>query len=498
MTNTKFAFNFMLVALFMSILDIQIVASSIADIQAYFSATADEVAWIQTSYLIAEVITIAMSAWFVKVFSTRYAFSVACLGFTIASALCATSQTLTQIIFFRVIQGAAGGILMPTVFSMIMVISRDNKSQSLEMIKAGLIATLAPTIGPALGGVITDNYSWQWLFLINIIPGLTVSYVVYKYLDVDKPRFNKLKDFDILGFIFLVGFLGSLEYILKEGPKVEWFDSTKIIYLTVFCLSSFVFLLLQTITRKDAIIQLSAFKDRNFTTSCFLSFSIGIILYGVVYLYPVMLSSVRSYNSIQIGTIMCVVGVFQFASGPVANLVSLKLNLKTMSAIGMIGVGISLVVNSSMTTEVSFTELLLPQAIRGLFIMFCFLPITRLVYITLPEHQINDASGIYTLMRNLGGAIGIAVITNLVRTRFVHHKYLLSSNYDVIRHNVYNNILDTSELQISAVMNKLISNEAYIRAFNDIFFALGIYVALCCVFIAFFKLQPQRNVQARN
>ena len=493
MTNSKFAFNFMLIGLFMSILDIQIVASSIASMQAYFSATADEIAWIQTAYLIAEVITISMCAWFTKIFSTRYSFSIACLSFTIASALCATSITLAQIIFFRIIQGAAGGILIPTIFSMITTICKDNKSQSLEMTKAGLIATLAPTIGPTLGGWITEHYSWQWLFLINITPGLIVSYVVYRYLDIDKPKLNELKNFDKVGFVFLVGFLGSLEYILKEGAKVDWFDSSKIVYLTTFCSFCLILLLYWEISRKNALIKFNVFKNNNFAVSCFLSFSIGVALYGAVYLYPIMLSSVRNYNSFQIGIIMCVVGAFQFASGPIANLVSLRLDLRIMSAIGMLGFGASLVVNSFMTTEVSFTELFLPQAIRGLFIMFCFLPITRLTFSTLHPQQINDASGIYTLMRNLGGAIGIAVIGNLMRIRFAHHKYMLSSNYDLLRSTMQTNIINgDSEIKALALANKLISNEANIRTFNDIFFALGIYMCLCCVFIPFFKIHAEK------
>jgi MFS transporter, DHA2 family, multidrug resistance protein len=492
MTNSKFAFNFMLIGLFMSILDIQIVASSIASIQAYFSATADEVAWIQTAYLMAEVISIAMCSWYIKIFSTRYTFSAACLIFTIASALCATSVTLNQIIFFRIIQGAAGGILIPTVFSMIFTITKDNKSKTLEMTKAGLIATIAPTIGPTLGGWITENYSWHWLFLINITPGLLVSYVVYKYLDIDKPQLHKLKEFDLLGFIFLIGFLGPLEYILKEGPKNDWFESNKIIYLTIFCSFNLVSLLWWEIKKKRPLIVFNVFRNQNFAVSCFLSFSIGVALYGVVYLYPVMLNSVRNYNSFQIGTIMCIMGAVQFISGPIANLVSLKLDLRVMTAIGMIAFGIGLLTNSFMTTQVSFNELFWPQVIRGSFMMFCFLPITRLTFSTLSQQQTNDASGLYNLMRNLGGAIGIAVIGNVMRIRLAHHKYLLSSNYSILKNSTINTIVGSdSDMNVLALASKLIHNEASIRAFNDIFFALGIYMCLCSTLVVFFKRTTQ-------
>jgi len=488
MTNSKFAFNFMLIGLFMSILDIQIVASSIASIQAYFSATADEIAWIQTAYLMAEVISIAMCSWFTKTFSTRYTFSTACLIFTIASALCATSVTLNQIIFFRIIQGAAGGILIPTVFSMIVTISKDNKTRTLETTKAGLIATIAPTIGPTLGGWITENYSWHWLFLINITPGLIVSYVVYKYLDIDNPQLKRLKNFDFMGLIFLVGFLGPLEYILKEGPKNDWFDSEKIIFLSVFCSFSLVSLLYWEIKKKNPLVTFSVFQNRNFAVSCFLSFSIGVALYGVVYLYPIMLSSVRGYNSFQIGTIMCIMGSVQFISGPITNLISLKLDLRAMTAIGMIAFGFGLLTNSFMTTQVSFNELFWPQVIRGGFMMFCFLPITRLTFSTLTPQQTTDASGLYNLMRNLGGAIGIAVISNVMRTRIAHHKYLLSSNYDILRNSIDNQLAGPdSETNVLALAAKLISNEASIRSFNDIFFALGIYMCLCSVLVLFFQ-----------
>jgi DHA2 family multidrug resistance protein len=488
--SSQAAYNFMIIAMFMAVLDIQIVASSIMHIQASFSASIDEVAWVQTAYLMAEVIMIPMCSWFASTFSTRYFFTVSTLVFTLSSILCAMSSSLTQLIFFRILQGFAGGALIPTVFSSIFTLF-DKDQITKQTIKAGLMATVAPTIGPTLGGWITESFIWQWLFLLNIPFGLFVAFHVYKKFRADKPQLHQLKQFDYVGFILLVFSLASLEYILKEGNKVQWFDSNKIIFLTTFCLTCFITLIFYEIRHKHPLIKISAFANRNFTISCFTSFAIGVALYGITYIYPVILSTIRNMSSIEIGIVMFITGASQLFSGPIAGILEKRMDPRLMLGIGFLVFGSGLIINSFMTRDVSFNELLIPQILRGSVVMFCFLPTTKIAFSTLKKSEIADASGLYNLMRNLGGAIGIAFINYFVTVRAKYHEVLTLSNVDEIKSQqmmsmpdlYYNSLNEENFIAIFDIMQK----EIMIRSYNDLLFFLGCYLIFCCLLIVAIK-----------
>ena len=484
------AYYFMIIAMFMAILDIQIVSSSIMHIQASFSASIDEVAWVQTAYLMAEVIMIPMCSWFVSTFSTRYFFTICTLIFTVASILCAMSSSLNQLILFRILQGFAGGALIPTVFSSIFTLFEKDQITK-QTIKAGLMATIAPTIGPTLGGWITESFSWQWLFLLNIPFGLFIAFHVYKKFKADRPQLQRLKQFDYTGFILLAFSLATLEYILKEGNKVQWFDSNKITFLTIFCLTCFIMLIFYEIRRKNPLIKISAFTNRNFTISCFTSFAIGVALYGITYIYPIILSTIRQMSSIEIGIVMFVTGASQLFSGPIAGMLEKRMDPRLMLGVGFLVFGGGLIINSFMTRDVSFNELLIPQIIRGSVVMFCFLPTTKIAFSTLNKSEIPDASGLYNLMRNLGGAIGIAFINYFLTIRAKYHKVLTLSNLDEIKSQqmmsmpeIYYN--DLGEGNPSAIFDT-IQKEIMIRSYNDLLFFLGCYLIFCCVLILALK-----------
>jgi DHA2 family multidrug resistance protein len=488
--SSQAAYNFMIIAMFMAILDIQIVSSSIMHIQASFSASIDEVAWVQTAYLMAEVVMIPMCSWFASTFSTRYFFTISTLLFTIASILCAMSSSLSQLIFFRVLQGFAGGALIPTVFSSIFILF-DKSQVTKQTIKAGLMATMAPTIGPTLGGWITESFSWQWLFLLNIPFGLFVAFHVYKKFKADQPKLEQLRHFDYVGFVLLALSLATLEYVLKEGNKVQWFDSNKIIFLTIFCTTCFIALIFYEVKTRYPLIKISAFADRNFTISCFTSFAIGVALYGITYIYPVILSTVRNMSSIEIGMIMFVTGAAQLFSGPIAGMLEKKMDPRLMLGIGFLLFGTGLVINSFMTRDVSFNELLIPQILRGAVVMFCFLPTTKIAFSTLKKSEISDASGLYNLMRNLGGAIGIAFISYFLSIRVKYHKVLMLSNFDEIKSEqmismpelYYNDLGESNSFAIFDIVQK----EIMIRSYNDLLFFLGCYLIFCCVLILALK-----------
>src|SRR4249919_1768432 len=222
-----FAFLIMVFGTFMSILDIQVVSASLTDIQAGLSASSSEVSCVQTSYLIAEVIGIPLSGFLSRAFGTRLLFAISASGFTLASLLCGFASTIEQMIVWRAVQGFMGAGMIPTVFASAYAVFPRSKFYIVGPI-IGLVATLAPTIGPTVGGLITDLMSWHWLFFINVIPGIIITAGVLALVDFDQPNFKLLDHFDWWGLIFMAGFLGSLEYVLEEGPQYEWLQDTSV------------------------------------------------------------------------------------------------------------------------------------------------------------------------------------------------------------------------------------------------------------------------------
>ena len=227
-----FAFLCMVFGMFMSILDIQIVSSSISEIQAGLSASPDEVAWVQTSYLIAEIVMIPLSGWLSRLLSTRILFVASAIGFTICSMLCAWATTLDAMIAFRALQGFLGGAMIPTVFATAWVMFPGARSAKVSVL-IGLIATMAPTFGPTLGGWLTETFSWHMLFLINVPFGIGVAISVWLLLDLDRPNFALLKQFDYVGLALMAAFLGSLEYVLEDGNQNDWFQDSTITTLSL-------------------------------------------------------------------------------------------------------------------------------------------------------------------------------------------------------------------------------------------------------------------------
>src|SRR5689334_15395212 len=235
------AFLVMVFGMFMAILDIQIVSASLTEIQAGLSASANEITWVQTAYLIAEVVMIPLSGYLSRALGTRILFALSAGGFTAASLMCGLSSNINQMIFWRAVQGFIGGGMIPTVFATAYTIFPRSK-MGLVAPLIGLVATLAPTIGPTVGGYLTDALSWHWLFFINIVPGVAVTIAAIVLIDFDKPDWSLLRNFDWVGLVSMAGFLGALEYVLEEGPRNDWFGDESVLLLAwVSAISAVVF-----------------------------------------------------------------------------------------------------------------------------------------------------------------------------------------------------------------------------------------------------------------
>lgn len=414
------AFLAMVVGMFMAILDIQIVSASLAEIQAGLSAGSDEIGWVQTSYLIAEVIMIPLSGTLARIVSTRVLFSVAAAGFTAASALAATATNIEQMIVYRAIQGFIGGGMIPSVFAAAFTIFPPSKRNVVSPI-IGLIATLAPTIGPTVGGYLSHAFSWHWLFLVNVIPGIIVATLTWILIDFDEPELELMKKFDWWGLLSMAIFLGSLEYVLEEGNANDWFNDEHIVIGAVATGLGAVVFFYRTFTVEFPVVDLRAFANRNFSFGSLFSFVMGIGLYGLTYLYPLYLGRIRGYDSLMIGETMFVSGLAMFLTAPVAGFLAGRLDLRLLMGIGFAGFAAGTWMMSHLTGDWDFWELLVPQILRGCSLMLCMVPINNIALGTLPPARIRNASGLFNLTRNLGGAVGLAIINTILTQRQDFH-----------------------------------------------------------------------------
>ena len=414
------AFLAMCFGMFMAFLDIQIVSSSLNDIQAGLSASADEIPWVQTADLIAEVVAIPLSGFLSRALGTRILFAVSAAGFTLTSVMCGTSSSIDSMIVWRALQGFIGGGMVPTVFASAYVIFQGPRQKFVAPV-VGLIATLAPTIGPTIGGYLTDTYSWHWLFFVNVGPGIVVTVMTYLLVDFDRPDFGLLKNFDWYGLFSMAGFLGALEYVLEEGPRYEWFDDDTIFTVAIVSAVSAAVFFTRVLTARAPIVDLRAFVNRNFAVGSLFSFVLGIGLYGLTYLFPVYLAQVRGYDALMIGDTLFVSGLVMFLAAPIAGQLVERFDPRFVLIAGFVFFAVGTWQMIYLTSDWDFWELLWPQIFRGVGLMFAIIPVTNTALGTLPVERVKNASGLFNLMRNLGGAIGLAAINTWFNDRMDLH-----------------------------------------------------------------------------
>ncbi len=416
---TWLGFAAMCVGMFMAILDVQIVATSLPNIQQALGIAPDQMSWIQTSYLIAEVIAIPLTGMLMRILTMQWLFVVATSVFVGASIGCAASGGFAGLIGWRVVQGLAGGTLIPLVFAAVFLLFPPHR-QGVATTLAGVLAVLAPTVGPIVGGWITIAYSWHWLFLINVLPGIAAALTATVVLPRAKPQLALIRRLDWLSLGMLALALAALEIAFKEAPQRGWTSGLVVGLLTLSTVNGMGFLR-RSLSVALPVVDLSNFANRSFAVGCILSFVLGIGLFGSVYLMPIFLAYVRGYDSLQIGTILLVTGVAQLLMAPVAVALEQRADARTLTAVGFALFALGLGMSGFQTPRTDGNGMFWPQVVRGLAIMFCLLPPTRLALGSLSPDRVPDASGLFNLMRNLGGAIGLALVDTVIYTRTPVH-----------------------------------------------------------------------------
>jgi DHA2 family multidrug resistance protein len=408
--RTKYLiFGIMAFGQFMALIDIQIVAASLNDVQAGLSAGPDEISWVQTGYLMAELVMIPFSAFLAQALSTRWLFALSAGLFTLSSALCGAAWDIQSMIAFRVLQGFVGGAMVPTVFATGFALFSGPQRAMIPAI-LGMVSVLAPTLGPTVGGWLTDVAGWRSIFYVNIAPGIAVTVLSILVIRVDRPNLSMLRKIDYSHLASLAVFLGGLEYVLEEGPRHDWLGDPYIATGAWLSFVGFVLFLERSFRSGGPIVRLTPFRKPTFAFACLFNLVIGFGLYSATYLLPVFLGRVRGYDSLQIGSTVFVTGFAQVVSTIIAARLSTRVDQRIVITVGLGVFAGSLWMTSFITPDWGFGALLLPQLLRGFAIMLCIVPSVNMALSGFEMAELRYASGLFNLMRNLGGAIGIAVV----------------------------------------------------------------------------------------
>jgi DHA2 family multidrug resistance protein len=495
-------FVLMCLGMFMAILDIQVVATSLPSIQDALAISREAMSWIQTAYLIAEIIAIPLTGWLTRVLTLRWLFVSAISLFTLASIGCAFSGSFAMLVNFRVLQGFAGGTLIPAVFSAVFLLF-PIRLHPVATTMAGIMAVLAPTVGPVVGGWITETWSWHWLFLINVAPGVIAATATPFLLPRQRPCFADLATLDGISLALMAISLASLEIGLKQAPQDGWLSPLCFALFLLSTVAATIFAL-RTLKAPHPVIQLSTLKNASFAVGCGLSFFLGVGLFGSVYLMPVFLAYVRRHDALEIGTIMLVTGVSQLVTAPIAGSLESKLDVRWLSAAGFALFALGLGCSAFQSRLADFDEMFWPQVLRGVAIMFCLLPPTRLALGALTAADVPDASGLFNLMRNLGGAIGIALIDTILygrtgghaealRDRLIAGDITAAQAIGLDQKLFLHRPPDVSDATVEAYLRPMVEKAAFALSTNEAWALLAFAALLGLLLVPFAGPPPQRS-----
>jgi DHA2 family multidrug resistance protein len=434
--------------------------------------------------------------------STRWLFAASAAGFTLTSLLCGMAWDIESMITFRALQGFLGGSMIPMVFTTAFAFF-EGKQRVIAAATVGAIASLGPTLGPTIGGWITDNFSWHWLFFINVVPGLFVMIAVPRMVRIDRPDWSLLRGADYPGMALMALFLGCLEYTLEEGPRMDWMSDPVIAATAWISGIAGVLFVWRSLVFERPVVDLRALKERNFALGCFFSFITGVGIFATIYLTPVFLGRVRGFSALEIGLAVFSTGLFQMLSIPVYAFFANRVDLRWLMMFGLALFALSMWEFAPITHDWGWRELLLPQALRGFAQQFAVAPTVTLTLGSLPPARLRLASGLFNLMRNLGGALGIAVCATILNDRSNLHFFRLAERLTPAN-DAMNGVLQNMGTQFgnqlgddaagqAAALSQLwhlTYREALTLTFSDTFLAV-----MACFIVATFLVPLMRKVQ---
>ena len=492
-----------MLATFMEVLDTSIANIALPHIAGSLSATTDEATWVLTSYLVSNAIILPMTGWLANYFG-RKRLLIMCIGFfTAASALCGAAPTLPLLVVARILQGIGGGAMVP-IAQAVLLESFPVQKRGVAMAAFAQGVVVAPILGPTLGGWITDNYSWRWIFYVNLPIGFLAMFMA-QWLVEDPPyiKRNKHATIDYIGFGLLCVGLGALQITLDKGQEADWFGSAWIRWMTIISVLALIAFVVWEFTVKHPLVDLHVFRNRNFAVGVFLMMILAGILYGTTAGLPLFMQTLMGYPALQSGLTQSPRGVAAFITTFIVGRIVGKIRNRYLLVFGFSLLAYSSWRLSSINLQVSAASVIWPSVLNGIAISFIFVPLTTATMSQLKQNQIGNASGFYNLMRNLGGSVGIAFVTTMLARGAQKHQALM------VEHMTATDPAFTAQLaaakhalarqadpvaatsQAYDILYQTLDAQAHLWAFVDNFrfFCLA---ALCCIPLAFLFKKAQR------
>jgi len=492
---------------FMAILNIQIVNASLADIQGAIGAGIDDGGWISTSYLVAEIIVIPLTAWLARVFGVRLYLIVNAALFLFFSAACAFAQNLEQMIVLRALQGFSGGVLIPMAFTLIITLLPQPR-HPIGLAMFAIAATFAPAIGPTIGGYLTENWGWEYIFYLNLVPGSLMLALLWISLDRAPMQLGLLRQGDWWGIATMAIGLGALQTALEEGNKDDWLGSpfiAKLLLVAAIALPAFVWIELRS---AHPLLNLRLLLRRNFGFGVLAMFLLGVALYGSVFILPVYLARVQGYNSEQIGMVLAWTGLPQLLLIPLVPRLMRRFDARYIVALGFGLFALSNFMNVEISTDIAADQLLLPNIVRAIGQALVLTPLTALASAGIEAENTGTASALLNVMRNLGGAMGIALLQTFLTKREQFHSNVLGQSVSIFNEStrtrldqlthyfLTHGISDPAVAWHKAVVaiGNRVHQQAYTMAFGDTFYLLG--AALVVALVAALLLRKPARLAA--
>jgi DHA2 family multidrug resistance protein len=483
-----------MLAPFMEVLDTSIANVALPHIAGNLSATIDESTWVLTSYLVSNAIMLPLSGWFSSLLGRKNFYMSCVILFTAASFLCGLAPSIGFLVFCRILQGAAGGALQPLAQS-ILIESFPVKKRGMAMAMFGMCVVVAPIIGPTLGGWITDNYTWRWIFFINIPVGIIALFLAIILIE-DPPYFVRKKpgpDFriDYIGLGLIGVGLGALQMVLDKGEREDWFSSQFIVVFTVICAVCLISALFWELRQKDPVIKLRMLKDRNFAVGVFLMYALGFSLYGSTVLLPIFLQNLLGYNAYLSGMTLSPGAVITMLTMPLVGFLMTKFQARWLIIFGLVLGAIGLFKMAKFNLQISYWDAVWARMIMSAGLGFLFVPINTAAYAYVAKTETDYASGLINLARNLGGSAGISFVTTMLARRAQFHQNILVSHvtetnpayiqmYEGARAMLIQHGTNAAEAAIQAktLIYAFVKQQAAMLSFIDNFYVIAIVFLL--------------------
>jgi DHA2 family multidrug resistance protein len=492
---------------FMAVLNIQIVNASLADIQGAIGAGLDDGGWVSTAYLIAEIVVIPLSAWLSRAFSVRLYLLVNAALFLVFSASCAFAHSLGEMIVLRACQGFTGGVLIPMAFTIIITLLPKAK-QPVGLALFALSATFAPAIGPTIGGYLTENWGWQYIFYVNLAPGVLMLGMLWVSLGRTPLQLGLLRQGDWPGIATMAIGLAALQTVLEEGNKDDWFGSPFILRLSLISAVALGLFVLIELTAAKPLLNLRLLFRRNFGFGVLANFLLGTALYGSVYILPVYLSRVQGYNAEQIGAVLAWTGLPQLVLIPLVPQLMKRFDPRLIIGVGFGLFAISNFMNIDLSRDVAADQLLWPNVVRAVGQALLLAPLSAVATAGIEPENAGSASALFNMLRNLGGAVGIAALQTFLTRREQFHSNMLTGSVSLFAENTRTRIDELTRYflahgvadpaaawhQAIVAIGRTVRQQSYILAFADTFYLLG--VGLIVALIAALLLKKPERLEA--